>query len=247
MFFAYRRFFGDPYPFVAASRNYRSLGIPLLYFRFYDSILQEVAVFAVLGMAVFESLSSAYAAPDKKGETAFAKSFFAAFVLGALAYYAGNALWIDYSWLNLSALLGKGVAGYAYSVLSLFFIGYAVAPAFETRKWKNEFRSALPALASQILVWPGITLAFLYVDSRLGYPVTGGVSEISQALFLLSFMPASITSAAVCARSGQTAPAKWVAASIGLFLFYCPFLIGPSFALPALSVLDSAQTDVQSR
>lgn len=154
VFFAYRRFFGDPYPFVAASRNYRSLGIPLLYFRFYDSILQEVAVFAVLGMAVFESLASGYSAPDKKGETAFAKTFFAAFVLGAFAYYSGNAGWVDYSWLNLGALLGKGVAGYAYSVLSLFFIGFAIAPAFEMRKWKGEFRSSLPILAAQVFAWP---------------------------------------------------------------------------------------------
>ncbi|MFZ3232690.1 MAG: hypothetical protein WA194_04100 [Patescibacteria group bacterium] len=204
-------------------------------------------MFAVLGMAVFESLASAYSAPRKKGETAFAKSFFAAFFLGAFAYYAGNRGWIDYSWLNLSALLGKGVAGYAYSVLSLFFIGFAIAPAFDTRKWKDEFRRALPVLASQTLVWPGITAVLLFADSRLGNPVTGGVSEIAEALFLLSFMPASITSAAICARSGETAPAKWVAASIGLFLLYCPLLIGPSFAAPALSVLDSAKTDVQSR
>lgn len=153
-FFIYRSFFPDPYPFVAASRNYRSLGIPLLYFRFHDSILQEVAVFAVLGMAVFESLASAFSAPDKKGETAFAKTFFVAFALGSLAYYSGNSGWIDYSWLNLGELLGKGVAGFAYSVLSLFFIGFAIAPAFEMRKWKGEFRSALPVIAAQILVWP---------------------------------------------------------------------------------------------
>lgn len=111
-------------------------------------------MFAVLGMAVFESLASAYSAPDKKGETAFAKTFFGAFVLGAFAYFAGDARWIDYSWLNLGALLGKGVAGYAYSVLSLFFIGFAIAPAFETREWKKEFRSAFPILAAQVLAWP---------------------------------------------------------------------------------------------
>lgn len=164
-FFLYRKFFPEPYPFVAASRNFRSLGIPLLYFRFYDSILQEVAVFAVLGMAVFESFASAYSAPDKKGKTTFAKTFFIAFVLGAAAYFSGISGWIDYSWLSLGALLGKGVAGYAYSVLSLFFIGFAIAPAFEPSKWKGEFRSALPVLASQVLVWPCVTFVLLLADA----------------------------------------------------------------------------------
>lgn len=246
-FFAYRNFFPDPYAFVAASRNYRSLGIPLLYFHFYDSILQEVAVFAVLGMAVFESLASAYSAPGKKGETAFAKTFFAAFFLGAAAHVAGSAGWIDYSWLSLSSLVGKGFAGYAYSVLSLFFIGLAIAPALDVNKWKGELRSSFPVLFAQLAVWPALTAAMLYFDARTSGSVTGGVPEIAEALMLLSLMPASITSAAVCARSGQTAPAKWVAASIGLFLLYCPFLLWDSFHSPALSVLDSGSTEVQSR
>ena len=83
MYGAYRRFLPDPYPFVAASRNFRSLGIPLLYFRFYDSILQEVAVFAVLGMAAFESVASAIPSRSdgKRVDGVFAKSFFAAFLL----------------------------------------------------------------------------------------------------------------------------------------------------------------------
>lgn len=203
-------------------------------------------MFAVLGMAVFESLASAYSAPGKKGETAFAKTFFAAFFLGAAAHHAGAVGWLDYSWLSLFSLVGKGLSGYAYSVFSLLFIGLAIAPAFELRKWKTEFRSSLPVLLAQIAVWPAITMAMLSVDSMTSGTVTGGIPEIAEALLLLSFMPASITSAAVCARSGQTAPAKWVAASIGLFLLYCPIMLWESFDSPALSVLDSGATGVQS-
>lgn len=238
VFLGYRAFSKDPYPFVAASRNYRSLGIPLLYFRFYDSILQEVAVFAVLGMAIFESFASAYSGPSKSGSPAFAKTFFAAFVLGALTYWAGYSGWIDYGYLNVGALLGKGVAGYAYSVLSLFFIGYAVAPALSYSKLASEFRGAWPILLSQVAVWPVAMASVLVIDAYFSGIVTGGVKEIGEALTALSFMPASVTSAAVCAKSGRFEPVKWVAASILLFLLYCPFLLGSSFATPALSVLD---------
>lgn len=247
VFFAYRIFWKDPYAFVAASRNFRSLGIPLLYFRFYDSILQEVAVFAVLGMAVFESLASYSVRSETSKSPAFATTFFASFGLGTLAYCAGVSGWVDYSYLNLGALVGKGVGGYAYSVLSLFFIGYAVAPSLIFGKGPSEFRSALPVLASQVLVWPAAMAAVLALDAAFSGFATGGVPEIATALTVLSFMPASVTSAAIAARSGRPLPAKWVAASIFLFLIYCPALLGTSFASPALSVLDLPDTGVQSR
>lgn len=247
VFFAYRRFWRDPYAFVAASRNFRSLGIPLLYFRFYDSVLQEVAVFAVLGMAVFESFASFTAGSKPSRSPVFATTFFAAFGLGSLTYCAGTSGWIDYSILNFGSLVGKGVAGYAYSVLSLFFIGYAVAPALASGRIRTEFRSALPILASQVLVWPAVMAAILALDAGFSGFVTDGAPEIATALALLSFMPASVTSAAISARSGQTLPAKWVAASILLFLLYCPIMLGTSFAMPALSVLDLPDAEVQSR
>lgn len=173
-YFGYRALFGNPYAFVAASRNYRSLGVPLLYFRFYDSILQEVAVFAVLGMAVFESAASVRGASWGKGNgRSFALAFFSAFVLGSAIFWGTSEGYFPSSAASLASLFGKGLAGYAYSVVSLFFIGYAVAPSFDFRKWRNGFRQSWPILLSQTVVWPAAVSLGLLADAAFGGFVTG--------------------------------------------------------------------------